>query len=228
MGNMFYMIIITKREYEEGYHEFFKENGISMVLSDLCKGTAQKKTLDYLGIEKTEKIMFHAIADCEHRDRILKNLVNQMEIEVPGNGIAFTIPLESIGGESCLKYLAQGQEISRKEGEKMENLKYSLIIVVADKGSSDTVMEAARSANAKGGTVVQAKGTEENAKERFFGVSIATEKEMIYILAKKQDKEIIMSTIMEKAGMDTDAHAAVFSIPVDKIAGLRSVVTEEA
>jgi hypothetical protein len=33
---------------------------------------------------------------------------------------------------------------------------------------------------------------------------------------------------MEKAGMDTDAHAAVFSIPVDKIAGLRSVVTEEA
>ncbi len=226
MGNMFYMIIITKREFEKAYHEFFKENEISMVLSDFCKGTAQKKTLDYLGIEKTEKVMFHAIADCEHRDRILKSLVTQMEIEAAGNGIAFTIPLESIGGESCLKYMAEGQRIGNREGEKMENLKYSLIIVVADKGSSDTVMEAARSANAKGGTVVQAKGTGENAKERFFGVSIATEKEMIYILAKKQDKEEIMNVIMEKAGMDTDAHAVVFSIPVDRIAGLRSVASE--
>ncbi len=226
MGNMFYMIIITKREYEEAYHEFFKENEISTVLSDLCRGTAQKKTLDYLGIEKTEKIMFHAISDCEHRDRILKSLVTQMEIEVPGNGIAFTIPLESIGGESCMKYMAEGQKIGNIEGEKMENLKYSLIIVVADKGSSDTVMEAARSANAKGGTVVQAKGTGENVKERFFGISIATEKEMIYVLAKKQDKEEIMNAIMEKAGMDTDAHAVVFSIPVDRIAGLRSVASE--
>jgi len=221
------MIIITQREYENTYHEFFKENGINTVLSDLCKGTAQKKTLDYLGIEKTEKIMFHVIADCVHRDSILKNLVNQMEIETPGNGIAFTVPLESIGGESCLKYLADGQEILSKEGEKMENLKYSLIVVVADKGSSDIVMEAARSANAKGGTVVQAKETGENTKERFFGVSIATEKEMIYILSKKQDKESIMNAIMEKAGMDTDAHAVVFSIPVDRIAGLRSVVTEQ-
>lgn len=49
---------------------------------------------------------------------------------------------------------------------------------------------------------------------------------MIYILSKKQDKDAIMTAIMEKAGLDTDAHAAVFSIPVDEIAGLRSVVSE--
>ena len=225
MGNMFYMIVITKREYEEAYHEFFKENEIFMVLSEFCKGTAQKKTLDYLGIEKTEKIMFQAIADYQHRNEIMKGLINQMEIEVPGNGIAFTIPLESIGGESCLKYLAKGQNI-KGEGEKMDDIKYSLIIVIANRGSSDMVMEAARSANAKGGTVVQAKGTGEDIKERFFGVSIASEKEMIYILCKKENRENIMGTIMEKAGTDTEAHAVAFSIPVDKIAGLRSVTVE--
>jgi nitrogen regulatory protein PII len=149
-----------------------------------------------------------------------------MEIEVAGNGIALTIPLESIGGESCLKYLTEGQEIGKKKGEKMENLKYSLIIVVADRGASETVMDAARSANAKGGTVVSAKETEVNAKERFFGVSIAEEKEMIYILAKKQEKDEIMSAIMTKAGIGTDANAAVFSVPVDRIAGLRSLMTD--
>ena len=35
-----------------------------------------------------------------------------------------------------------------------------------------------------------------------------------------------MGTIMEKAGTDTEAHAVAFSIPVDKIAGLRSVTVE--
>lgn len=227
MSNMFYMIIITKREYEEGYHEFFKENKINMVMSVLCKGTAQKKTLDYLGIEKTEKLMFHFLVDRETANIILKGLVNQMDIEVPGNGIVLSIPLESVGGESCLRYLAKEQQIRNEEGEKMENLKYTLIVAIAEKGSSDTVMNAARSANAKGGTVVQAKGTAENLKETFFGVPIGSEKEMIYILSKRQDKDAIMTAIMEKAGLDTDAHAAVFSLPVDKIAGLRSIVSEE-
>lgn len=115
MSNIFYMIIITKREFEEAYLNFFRENDVHMVLSDLCRGTAQKKMLDYLGIEKTEKIMFHIFVDNDRREIILKNLVNQMEIEVAGNGIALTIPLESIGGESCLKYLTEGQEIGKKK-----------------------------------------------------------------------------------------------------------------
>lgn len=226
MSNMFYMIIITKREYEEGYHKFFKEHNVNLVLSSLCKGTAQKKTLDYLGIEKTEKIMFHLLLDRDNVNKTIKGLINQMEIDVTGNGIALTIPLESIGGQSSFQYLAKGQQIKSDEEEIMENLKYTLIIVVAEKGSSDTVMEAARSADAKGGTVVQAKVTGENLKETFFGLSIGVEKEMIYILSKKQDKDAIMTAIMEKAGLDTDAHATVFSIPVDEIAGLRSVVSE--
>ena len=51
-------------------------------------------------------------------------------------------------------------------------------------------------------------------------------KEMIYILCKKENRENIMGTIMEKAGTDTEAHAVAFSIPVDKIAGLRSVTVD--
>ena len=49
---------------------------------------------------------------------------------------------------------------------------------------------------------------------------------MIYILAKKQEKDEIMSAIMTKAGIGTDANAAVFSVPVDRIAGLRSLMTD--
>ena len=95
-----------------------------------------------------------------------------------------------------------------------------LIITVVDKGNTDVVMDAARSAGARGGTVVKAKGTgAEIAK--FFGVSISEEKEMVYIVATREGRDGIMRAIMEKAGSNTDAHGVVFSLPVDGVVGIK-------
>ena len=62
---------------------------------------------------------------------------------------------------------------------------------------------------------------------KFFGVSIAAEKEIIYIVSRKSGKDAIMKSIIEKAGPKTDARAAVFSLPVDDVAGLTSVTDKE-
>ena len=95
-----------------------------------------------------------------------------------------------------------------------------LIITIADKGNTDLIMDVAREAGASGGTVVKAKGTgAEIAK--FFGVSISEEKEMIYIVSRREDRDNIMHAIMENAGANTEAHAVVFSLPVDKVIGIK-------
>ena len=62
-----YLIAITKREYSEQYLDFFHRQGVKGVLSKLCNGTASDVTLDYLGIEKTEKIMFETIVKDEQK-----------------------------------------------------------------------------------------------------------------------------------------------------------------
>ena len=103
-----------------------------------------------------------------------------------------------------------------------ERSKFVLIITVADKGNTDLVMDAARSAGASGGTAVKAKGTGTQIA-KFFGISITEEKEMIYIVAKREMRDAIMHAIMEKAGMDTPAHGVAFSLPVDGVAGIRSL-----
>ena len=41
----------------------------------------------------------------------------------------------------------------------MKDTKYELLVVVANQGYTEYIMEAARSANAAGGTVIHAKGT---------------------------------------------------------------------
>jgi nitrogen regulatory protein PII len=118
-------------------------------------------------------------------------------------------------------------DYQKEEESTLKDTAHELIIVIANQGNSELVMEAARSAGAYGGTIIHAKGTGKEAAERFMGVSLAAEKEMLFIVTKTEGKNAIMKAIMEKAGLNTRAKAIVFSLPVTDTAGLRLIEDEE-
>ena len=99
---------------------------------------------------------------------------------------------------------------------------HELIVVILNEGYADLVMDAARAAGAGGGTVLHAKGTGGTRGEKFFSVSLADEKDMIYIIAHKDEKAAIMRSINEQAGPGTKAGAICFSLPISSVAGLRA------
>ena len=99
-------------------------------------------------------------------------------------------------------------------------LTQELIVAIYEKGYTDMVMDAAREAGAAGGTTIRAKGTGAGA-QKFFGLSLAEEKEIVLIVSSTENKKEIMKAIMQKAGIDTKAHALVFSLPVTETAGFR-------
>ncbi len=214
-----YMIVISHRELMEQYLDFFRENKIERVITKLCDGTSTDGMLNLLGLEKTEKAMFEALVRNKDILEIKRGLLNKMNMGGAGNGIAIFLPLESMGGESSLRYFIGDSEIEKTEERQMEN-KFSLIITIVDKGNSEEVMEAARSAGATGGTIVKAKGTGAQIA-KFFGVSMSEEKDMVYIISLTEAKDAIMRAIMEKAGSSTPAHGIVFSMPVDDLMGIR-------
>ena len=215
-----YLILITQREYSEKYLDFFSRHGVHRVLSTLSHGTANKKTLDYLGVEKTEKITFEAFVREEQKAELVKDMYLEMDIGSANNGIAVFLQIDGVGGKSSLEYFVGNQPIEKKESVEMSESKIVLIITVVDKGNTDLVMDAARAVGASGGTVVKAKGTgAEIAK--FFGVSISDEKEMVYIVAERTNRDNIMRAIMEKAGSNTEAHGVLFSLPVDSVVGIK-------
>lgn len=98
---------------------------------------------------------------------------------------------------------------------------HELIMAIMNEGYSDTVMDAARSAGAGGGTVLHAKGTGRERAEKFFGVSLADEKDVVYIVAHAEEKAAIMQAIADNAGPGTRAGAICFSLPISQVAGLR-------
>ena len=222
MQGLKYLIVITKREYAENYIDFFHRHGVNRIISSLCNGTASENTLNIMGIEKTEKVMFQTMVRDEIYNEIKSGLIMEMDISAIGNGVAVFVPIDSIGGSSSLKYFVGEKPLEKKESGNMENVdsKIVMIITVVDKGNTEIVMDAARTAGASGGTVVRAKGTgAEIAK--FFGVSISEEKELVYIVASRESRDAIMKAIMEKAGTNTNAHGVIFTLPVDSVAGLK-------
>ena len=152
-----------------------------------------------------------------------------MKIEIPGTGIAFTIPLSSIGGKKALSYLTVNQTYIKEEETSLTDTKYELLVVISNQGYTEQVMDAARKAKASGGTVIHAKGTGSRSAEKFLGVTLVPEREMVFIVVRSDRKNDIMRAIMDEAGIDSKAGSIVFSLPVTDTAGMRLMeVTEEA
>jgi len=220
MGGVDLLIAITERTRGEAFAEWLQEQGITLVLTLLGKGTATTEVLDYLGLEATEKAVLLGVTP--RSPRLLRRAARDLWLDVPGNGIVMTVPVSSIGGAATKDYLLQ-----QEAEETMEkNLTHELIVVIANRGYTDMVMAAARAAGATGGTAVHAKGTGTELARKFFGVSIAEEKELIFILTRAETRKPIMKAIMQEAGMKTEAQSLVFSLPVSDLAGLRQLEGE--
>ena len=220
MKSLFLLITIAQRDDCKEYEEFYLASGINAIYSLPCHGTAHEKTLDVLGIEKTEKIMLMCpVAGAKLKD-VIRRLTLQMQIDLPNRGVAVAIPFSGIGGARTFEYFG-GEEIleSHKEEDDMQS-DFELILAIYEKGNTELVMDAAREAGASGGTTVRAKGTAKEA-EKFFGISIAEEKEILFIVASVDKKKDIMKAIMSKAGIDSKAHTVLFSLPVSETAGFR-------
>lgn len=182
----------------------------------LGRGTATKSMLDLLGLATREYHIIMTIADRQKTKSLIEEARRQLYIDAPGHGIIVATPIKSVTGGKTLSYLNGGKPA---EGAPEFNFNYEIVLVIANEGYTDAVMDAAREAGARGGTVLHGKGTGSKDAEKFFSVSIASEKEVIMIVAKASEKAAIMKSIVNKAGVGTDAGAVVMSLPVTAVAG---------
>lgn len=223
MGTLYLMTTIVDRKDAKKYVDLYQKNNLHVMYLTLGAGTATNEVLDYLGLDSAEKAVSFSVLEENSWSNIKKQLEKKLKIDAPGGGIAFTIPLSSIGGKKTLQFLLGSQDYQKEEESALKNTTHELVIVIAEQGYTNMIMDAARAAGAYGGTVIHAKGTGMEAAEKFMGVSLAAEKEMIFIVSKTEQKNAIMQAIMKDAGLDSKAKSIVFSLPVTDTAGLRLI-----
>ncbi|MBR5439322.1 MAG: P-II family nitrogen regulator [Clostridia bacterium] len=99
---------------------------------------------------------------------------------------------------------------------------YKCIMAIVNDGFSELAMETAKACGAKGGTILNARGTASKDAEKFFNVTIQPEKEIIIILAKNDIVDGILKGLYSAVGTATEAQGIAFVLPVDEVIGLKA------
>lgn len=215
------MMSIVDRTRLPEFAALFQEGGVEMNFVALGRGTATSEHLNLLGLDDSEKAVILSVVTGEKWKLLKKGMTNRIRIDIPGTGISLVIPLSSVGGRRELELLTEGQNYVRGEESTMKETAKEMLVVICNQGYAEVVMDAAKAAGARGGTVIHAHGTGQKKAEKFLGISLASEKDIIYIVMPTKEKNTIMQAIMKEAGLETNAKAIVFSLPVTDTAGLR-------
>ena len=221
MQNIYLFITIVRKADEREFADFLLSHGAAPIYASICQGSANSKTLDILGLEKSEKMMIQSIVPHNKISELKLGLIRELEIDRPGRGIALAVPLSALASRQVLRHIIGDETEENVINESNERkTEMELIVAICAKGHSDGIIDAAREAGAQGGTIMKAKGTAAAGTNKFFGMSISDEKEITYIVAKKEIRSDIMKAIAGFTYAD-GAHPIVFSLPVTETAGFR-------
>jgi len=180
----------------------------------LGRGTVNNRILDYLGLSDIRKEIILMVASKKTADHVLEKLDEEFKFEKPNHGIAYTMPVCSLVGTrsyKCDNYL---------EERGADNCMYQLITAIVDKGKAEYVIDAATKAGSTGGTIINARGSGIHETSKLFSMDIEPEKEIVLIIAEKENTEAIVASIREELKMDEPGNGIAYIQDVTKTIGL--------
>ena len=98
--------------------------------------------------------------------------------------------------------------------------KYELVICIVNKGFNEQVMITAKSCGAKGGTVLNARGTAKEDIAKRFDYIVTPEKEIVLLVVPFEIKDQLLHALYKDIGLHTPGQGIVFTVPVDETAGI--------
>lgn len=191
-----------------------KEYGISGGTIFIGKGTVNNSLLNFLSLYDERKEIVLMGTDNHTADHALVELNKEFQFDKPNHGIVFTTSACEIVGSRCYK------SEENEEGRGVNKTMYQNIITIVNRGKAEDVIEAAKAAGSKGGTIINARGSGVNETSKLFNMDIETEKEMVMILSKENITDNIVSSIRERLEIDKPGNGIIFIQNVNKTYGI--------
>lgn len=207
------IVTVLERGRGKALAKLYTEQGVFCSYQCMGRGTASSELLDVLGVGSAEKDILLSMAAKETADRLLHKLENEIGASY-GKGIVVDMPMTGLN--SLIATVLLGGHESGNGGLQMETkTDNSLILIAVNQGHTDAVMDTARQAGARGGTVIRARWAGQEDSSQFFGISIQSEKEIIVIVSSGEKRNAIMEMVNKKHGLKTEAGAVVCSVGID-------------
>lgn len=103
------MVVIVDRGLGEEVAKVLRENGVTFNLISPAYVAAGSKIMDYLGLTSLERDIILSIVSEQISHEVLSKILYKFDLDEPGSGIAFTIPVSGVSGPLALRYMLGDQ-----------------------------------------------------------------------------------------------------------------------
>ena len=193
--------------------KYARKYGIKHGTISIGRGTVNSRILEFLKLNDIRKEIVTMIVETKLADEAIKGISKDMAFEKPHHGIIFS---HSISEFVC----NENNDDKNTEINEVKNQMYKAIYVIVDKGKAEEVIEAANKAGAKGGTIVNARGSGIHKVQKMFSLEIEPEKDKVIIIAKNELKDGIIESIKNDLMIDKPGNGIIFVLDVNEAYGL--------
>ena len=109
------LVTIVNRSKATYYIDLLEQFEVNMQLVIYGKGTANSEMRDLLGIVETDKVVLLSFVREDKVNDVLETLKEKFDKIKNGNGIAYTIPMNSIIGVSIYQFLSNNKTMKKEE-----------------------------------------------------------------------------------------------------------------
>lgn len=111
------LVTVVSRSKGEYYADLIQSFDVNLQVVALANGTADAKTLRYLGLTDTEKSVIFSVIQQDKLPDALNALDEKFKTVKGGKGIAYTIPLTSVVGKLIFGFLSNNKTVVKEENK---------------------------------------------------------------------------------------------------------------
>lgn len=227
------LIFITRVEDEKKLETLFDQKHVPMLYQCRGKGTAPSEMLDIFGLSGTTRLLTVGILPRFMVGELFQTAGRQLGFAQRGGGIGLTVPLTGLQNQVFQMLNEEAHSAIEKKieeriegdmAEVRERSEYAVVWAAVTSGYSDDVIDAARAAGARGGTVLKGRRRNSERVSQHLGISMQEGQDFVMIVVPRSKKSAVMAAICASCGLATPAHGVVLSLPVDEVIGLEETV----
>lgn len=199
----------------------------------LGRGTASNSIIQLLGLGDTSKEVVLTVVEQSHEAAVVDAVKNAVS-DKKHFGVIFSLAVPSFFRSGSMNdnevqaLFNTGDEnmadtndsIGKNDTIAAKKDAYEMINIIVNKGYAEDAMAAARKAGAGGGTILSARGTAKEGDEKFFGMEIVPEKEMLIVLVPSDKKAEILDAVKALPCFEKAGSGIVFSSEVESFSVL--------
>lgn len=213
------LVTIVERGQGSAVAKLYSKNQVFWHYQCAGRGTASSELLDVLGFGTSERDIVFSTGTQRAVDLLMYELNNELRSVISAKGIACSMSLTGINNLLAALIFEQ-EEQGKGEINVEKGGNHSMILVAVNQGHTDEVMNTANRAGARGGSIIRARWANSGVQEKFYGISVQEEKEIIALVVPAGSRNMIMESINKEHGLQTEAGAMICSVGLEQVVRL--------